>query len=63
MATTDEPHSASLDAPTDPLMASQHLKDEYRSGDRPALYTALVRLSQLLIYTRTPDLFYRPLHW
>jgi len=58
MASTDEPHSASLDAPTDPLMGSdnQQLKDESRSGDRLAFYTAVVRFPQLLIQIRTtPD--------
>lgn len=47
-ATTDEPHEASLDAPTDPLMANsnQQLKRESRPGDRLALYTTLVRFSQ-----------------
>jgi hypothetical protein len=57
MASTDEPHLASLDPPTDPLMGSdnQQLRDESRPGDSLALYTAVVRFSQLLIQTRTPD--------
>jgi hypothetical protein len=52
MASTDEPQSASLDAPTDPLMGSdsQLLKDESRPGDRLALYTAVVRFSRLYTY-------------
>jgi hypothetical protein len=56
MASTDEPHLASLDAPTDPLMGSddQQLRDESRPGDRPALYSGVVRFSQLPIQTRTP---------
>lgn len=47
MASADEPLSASLDAPTVPLMGNnvQHLKDEARPGDRLALYTGLVRSS------------------
>ncbi len=54
MATTEEPNSPTLDAPTDPLMGrdEQQLRDESRPGDRLALYTALVRLSQ----TPYPDL-------
>ncbi|KAN0124367.1 hypothetical protein V8E52_002016 [Russula decolorans] len=55
MASTDEPHSASLDAPTDPLMGSdnQQLKDESRSGDRLALYTAVASALILLLSTWT----------
>lgn len=43
--------TTSLDTPTDPLMGSdvQQPRDETRPGDRPALYVALVRFSQLLI--------------
>jgi len=41
----DEPLSASSPSPTDPLMGNnnQHIKDESRSGDGVAFYTALVR--------------------
>jgi hypothetical protein len=55
-STDDESHSASLDAPTDPLMGSdvQQLRDESRPGDRFALYTALVRFSQLPISNSDP---------
>ena len=58
MTSADEPISASLDAPTVPLMGtdSQQLKDESRHGDRLALYTAFVcYVSQLVIQTPTPD--------
>lgn len=48
MASADEPHSASLDEPTAPLMGTNdHIKDESRPGDGPALYTALVLSSPL----------------
>ena len=46
MTSTDEPHYA----PTDPLLGSdnQQLRDESRPGDSLALYTAVVRFSQVL---------------
>ncbi|KAF8479208.1 hypothetical protein DFH94DRAFT_748426 [Russula ochroleuca] len=53
MASADEPLSASLDAPTDPLMGnnSQHLSDESRPGDRLTFYTALASALVLLLST------------
>jgi hypothetical protein len=56
MASADEPHSASLDTPTDPLMGSDNQQfKESRPGDRLALYTAVVRFSQFPNSDPTPD--------
>jgi hypothetical protein len=57
MASADEPLSASLDAPTDPLMGnnSQHLSDESRPGDRLTFYTALVCVPVPPCQSLTPD--------
>ena len=53
----DEPLSASSDLPTDtdPLMGNQHIKDESRSGDGVAFYTALVRRYLIIFPPRPPS--------